>query len=352
MERAIFRIIDANFNRAREATRLMEEYCRFALNSSELTGRAKKLRHQICDAIGKLDPNMLITSRDIHTDVGRDMAVEGQFSRLNLSDCFTAAAKRLTEALRVLAETTQTLEPAVAQVFEQLRFDAYSLEKDTLIQSSAAKKFASVRLYILLTVSNDHSDSQILDLVKACAAGGADCIQLRAKGIGDRRTFELAGETVKICKDADVISIINDRVDIAAAAGADGVHLGWDDLPTEQARKMQLTPMIFGLSTHSIDQLKTAIAQRADYVSLGPVFATNTKPYLAPAGLEYVAEAMPLLDDTTFGHVAVGGITLENIDEVLKAGAQAVAVCSAVTQAADPKAMCYKLKDKITSMAT
>ena len=352
MERALFRIIDANFNRAREAARLMEEYCRFALNSRELTGRAKKLRHQICDAIRRLDPNMLITGRDIHTDVGRDMVVESQLSRLSLSDCFTAAAKRLTEALRVLAETTQTLEPAVAQVFEQLRFDAYSLEKDTLIQSSAAEKFASVRLYVLITGIDDHSDSQILDLAKACAAGGADCIQLRAKSISDGRTFELAGEIVKVCKDADVISIINDRVDIAVAAGADGVHLGWEDLPTEQARKMQLAPMIFGLSTHSIDQLKTGIAQKADYVSLGPVFATNTKPHLAPAGLEYVAEAMPLLDDTALGHVAIGGITLENIGQVLKAGAEAVAVCSAVTQAADPKVMCHKLKDKIMSVAT
>ena len=350
MERTIFRIIAANFNSAREAARLMEDYCRFALNSTELTGRAKKLRHQICDAIGRLDSNMLIAGRDIHTDVGRGMVVEGQLSRLNLSDCFTAAAKRLTEALRVLAETTQTFEPTVAQVFEQLRFDAYSLEKDALIQSIAAEKFASVRLYILLTVSNDRSDSQILDMAKACAQGGADCIQLRAKGISDGRTFELAGETVRICQDADVISIINDRVDIAVAAGADGVHLGWEDLPTEQARKMQLAPMIFGLSTHSIDQLKTAIAQKADYVSLGPVFATNTKPHLAPAGLEYVAEAMPLLDDTALGHVAIGGITLENIDEVLKAGAQAIAVCSAVTQAADPKAMCRKLKDKLQKM--
>jgi thiamine-phosphate pyrophosphorylase len=350
MERAIFRIIDANFNRAREAARLMEEYCRFALNCSELAGRAKKLRHQICDAISRLDPNMLITSRDIHTDVGRGMAVEGQLSRLNLSDCFTAAAKRLTEALRVLAETTQTIEPAVAQVFEQLRFDAYSLEKDTFIQSSAAEKFALVRLYVVITATNGRSDSQILDLTRACAQGGADCIQLRAKGISDGHTFELAGEIVKVCKDADVISIINDRVDIAVAAGANGVHLGWDDLPTEQARKMQLTPMIFGLSTHSIDQLKTAISQRPDYVGLGPVFATNTKPHLAPAGLEYVAEAMPLLNDIAPGHVAIGGITLENIDEVLKAGAQAIAVCSAVTQAADPKAMCHKLKDKIMSV--
>jgi thiamine-phosphate pyrophosphorylase len=280
------------------------------------------------------------------------MTVEGQLSRLNLRDCFTAAAKRLTEALRVLAETTQTLEPTVAQVFEQLRFDAYSLEKDTLIRSSAAEKFASVRLYVILNAADDSSDSSILDLVKACTAGGADCIQLRAKGISDRRTFELAGQVIKVCKDAGVICIINDRVDVATAAGADGVHLGWDDLPLGQGRRMQLAPMVFGLSTHSVGELKAAVAQRADYVSLGPVFATNTKPDLAPAGLEYVTQATQLLRDTGIGHVAIGGITLENIDEVLKAGAQAGAVCSAVTQAADPKAMCHKLKDNITSMAT
>lgn len=350
MERAIFRIIDANFNRAREAARLMEEYCRFALNSSELATRAKKLRHQICDAVGRLDANMLIAGRDVHTDVGRGMTVEGQLSRLNLRDCFTAAAKRLTEALRVLAETTQTLQPAVAQVFEQLRFDAYSLEKDTLIQSSTAEKFASVRLYVILNATDDSSDSSILDLAKACTAGGADCIQLRANGISDRRTFELAGQVIKVCKDAGVICIINDRVDIATAAGADGVHLGQDDLPLGQGRRMQLAPMVFGLSTHSIGELKAAVAQRADYVSLGPVFATNTKPDLAPVGLEYVTQATQLLRDTGIGHVAIGGITLENIDEVLKAGAQAVAVSSAVAQVANPEAMCRQLKDKIMSI--
>jgi len=350
MERAIFRIIDANFNRGREAARLMEEYCRFALNSSELAGRAKKLRHQICDAVAKLDANILIAARDVHTDVGRGMTVQGQLERRNLYDCFTAAAKRLTEALRALAETTQTLQPDVAKVFEKLRFDAYSLEKDTLTKSNTAQKFSSVRLYLLLNATCDSSDSQILDLVADCAAGGADCIQLRAKGVADGRTFELAAQVVNICKDAGIICIINDRVDIAAAVGADGVHLGQDDLPLDQGRKMQLAPMIFGLSTHSIDQLKSAISQRPDYVSLGPVFATGTKSQLAPAGLKYVTEAMQILSDTGIGHVAIGGITVANIEQVLKAGAKNVALCSAVSQAADPEAMCRKLKDKAMSI--
>ncbi|MHC5060947.1 MAG: thiamine phosphate synthase [Planctomycetota bacterium] len=349
MERTIFRIIDANSNRAREAARLMEEYCRFTLNRSDLAARAKMLRHQICDTIGNLDANTLIASRDIHTDVGRGMKIEGQLTRSNLSDCFTAAAKRLTEALRVLAETTQTIEPTVAQVFEQLRFDAYSLEKDTIIQSNAAEKFASVRLYVLLTITDTHSDSQILRLAKDCAAGGADCIQIRAKGISDRRSFELAREVVKICKDKNVISIINDRIDVAVAVGADGVHLGWDDLPADQGRKMQLKPMIFGLTTHSIDQLKAAISQKVTYVGLGPAMASSTKPHLVPAGLGYIAEAIQLLEDSGVRHVAIGGITLDNIDEVLKAGARSVAVCSSVANESDPGAICSQLKNKIIS---
>ena len=327
----------------------MEEYCRFALNSSDLSGRAKKLRHLLCDAVGRLDANILIAARDVHTDVGRGMTVKGQLSRLNLRDCFTAAAKRLTEALRVLAETTQTLEPGIAQLFEQLRFDAYSLEKDTLIQSNSAQKCSSVRLYVLLNATAGTSDSQILDLAEACTDGGADCIQLRAKDTTDRCTFDLAGKVVKVCKNAGVISIINDRVDIAAAVGADGVHLGQDDLPLDEGRKMQLEPMIFGLSTHSIDQLKSAIRQRPDYVSVGPVFTSGTKPALAPAGLQYVTGAMQILTDTGVGHVAIGGITVGNIDQVLKAGAKNVAVCSAVAKATNPEAMCRKLKDKVIS---
>ena len=347
MERVVFRIIDANFNRAREAARLMEEYCRFGLNCSDLAGRCKQLRHQICAAVQKLDTGMLIAGRDVARDVGREMRVAGQLGRANLQDSFTAAAKRLTEALRVLAETTQTINPPVGQTFEQLRFAAYTLEKDVLIFSSAREKFTAVRLYVLVNAGRDISDSEVFNLVECCAAGGADCIQLRAKGISDRRTFELAAEFVKVCKDADVISIINDRVDIAAAVGADGVHLGREDLPPEQARRMQFVPMIFGLTTHSACQLKAAIAERADYVSLGPVFATSTKPNLETAGLEYVTEATQLLKDTGIGHVAIGGITHDNVDHVLKAGAEAVAVCSAVAQAPDPEQMCKKLKNKI-----
>jgi len=349
MERAVYRIIDANFNRAREALRVIEEFCRFALNSAPLTERAKQLRHELSSAIDKLDAALLISSRDTLGDVGVNRTVENQLRRAELKDCFTAACKRLTEALRALAEMTQTVNASVAQTIENLRYSAYTLEKDIVLFGDTTERFKRVRLYIVIT-SNLPAD--VLSLTHKCVAGGADCVQLRAKEIEDDKLFALAVELVQICKADGVLSIINDRADIAVAAGADGVHLGQNDLAVEQARKLQLTPLIIGKSTHSPEQLCAACDERPAYVSLGPVFATGTKPTAEPVGLDYVRQGTKELADTGIGHVAIGGITLDNVEEVLNAGAKAIAVCSAVTEVADPTTTCRALKEKITAFSS
>ncbi len=346
MQHSIYRIIDANFNRAREAIRVIEEFCRFALNSSSLTERAKQLRHEISACLGNLDASRLISSRDTLGDVGVGKIVENQLRRTSLKDCFTAGCKRLTEALRVLAETTQTINPSTARKIEELRYAAYTLEKDIITFSDTSEKFKTVRLYIVIT---NNLPAEVISLTHRCAAGGADCIQLRAKAMADDQLLALAVEFVKICKDAGVLSVINDRVDIAVAAGADGVHLGQNDLPLDQARKLQLTPLVVGKSTHSLEQLQKTCLELPTYVGLGPVFATPTKPTADPVGLDYVTKAVEMLADTGIGHVAIGGITPDNVETVLKAGARAIAVCSAVTEATDPAAACRKLKDKITA---
>jgi thiamine-phosphate pyrophosphorylase len=346
MECAVYRIIDANFNRAREAIRVIEEFCRFALNSSPLAERAKQARHELSSAIGRLDAGRLISSRDTTGDVGVGMTVDSQLARGELRDCFTAGCKRLTEALRVLAETTQTLDQSVAERLEKLRYTAYTLEKDIVLFSDTFEKYKSVKLYIVIT---SNLPAEVISLAYKCVAGGADCIQLRAKAVEDDKLFAIAVEFVRICREAGVLSIINDRVDVAAASGADGVHLGQNDLPIEQARKLQLTPLITGKSTHSPEQLRAACEERPTYAALGPVFATATKPTAPAVGLEYVRQAKEILDGTGIGNVAIGGITLENAEDVLKAGADAIAVCAAVTKARDPAAACRALKEKITS---
>ncbi|OHB73788.1 MAG: thiamine-phosphate diphosphorylase [Planctomycetes bacterium RBG_16_55_9] len=346
MERAVYRIIDANFNRAREAARSVEEFCRFALNSDSLTRRSKQLRHELSACIGQLDTGRLISSRDTLGDVGAGQKVDKQLSRVDLYDGCTAACKRLSEALRVLAEVLRPQSQPAADTMESLRYTAYTLEKDIVLQSHTLERFKRVRLYIVIT---SHLPAEVIYLAGKCIAGGADCIQLRAKAVEDERLFALAVAFVKICKDAGVMSIINDRTDVAVAAGADGVHLGQNDLPVAQARKLELGPLIIGKSTHSIEQLRAACDEQPTYVGLGPVFATPTKPSAPAVGLDYVREGAQILASEAIGHVAIGGITPGNVVQVLSAGARSIAVCSAVTGASDPAAACRALKQTISA---
>jgi thiamine-phosphate pyrophosphorylase len=346
MERAGCRIIDANFNRAREALRVIEDYCRFNLNCSLLSGRAKQMRHQLSSTIAQLDAGKLLASRDTLGDVGTNLVIEKPIGRADLKDSLTAACKRLPEALRVITETLRTENPAIADQVESLRYSSYTLEKDITLFADASARFSKVRLYVLIC---SELPAEVFALTAQCIAGGVDCLQLRAKNIDADKFFAIASEFVKMCKDAGVISIINDRADIAIASGADGVHLGQSDLPIEQARKMQMKPMILGKSTTTLAQLKAAIAELPTYVGLGAVFATPTKPDAEVVGLEYIKQALPILTDTGIGHAAIGGINESNIEALLAAGVRTFAISSAVTNSSEPAAACRKLKRIITA---
>ncbi len=345
MEKSGYRIIDANFNRAREALRVVEDYCRFALNCEGLSSRAKELRHRLCAVIAGIDEGQLLVGRDTTGDIGIGQKADSAIGRKNLKDTLTAACKRLPEALRVMAETIRCENPVISERIEEIRYAGYTLEKDVALFANAQTRFANVRLYVLI---NSNLPGEVFPLAQKIIKGGADCLQLRAKSVDDNKYYALACEFVKMCRDSNVISIINDRVDIAAASGADGVHLGQNDLPIEQAHRLQLAPMIFGKSTHSVEQLTKAISELPSYVSLGPVFATLTKPDAAPVTLDYVKKALPILSQTGIGHVAIGGITIDNVENILRAGAKVIAVSSAVTHSPDPQAECRKLKEKIS----
>ncbi len=347
MERSAYRIIDANFNRAREACRVIEDFCRFALNSGSLTARTRQLRHELCTLVSRLDATKLLAARDTAADVGVGQQVPGQMARADVYDSFTAACKRLPEALRVMAEVLKPTEPSAAQGIEQLRYSFYTLEKDIVLLHSTANKFSKVKLYVIIT--ND-MPAEVLNLASRCIEGGADCIQLRAKLMPTDQLFAAAREVVELCRQADVLSVVNDRVDIAVAADADGTHLGRDDLPVAQARRIALSPLIIGKSTHSMAQLERAVGDIPTYVSLGPVFSTGTKPDAEPVGLQFVRQGTAYLEDKGIGHVAVGGITAENVGQVIQAGAKAVAVCSAATQVPDVTGACRNLKQKIENL--
>lgn len=157
-------------------------------------------------------------------------------------------------------------------------------------------------------------------------------VQLREKNMETRPWLALALELAKICRQNRVLFIINDRVDIAAACGADGVHLGQDDFPVGLARRILGRRKTIGKSTHSIEQAKEAIRDKVDYVAIGPIFWTQTKKIDRPVGTELVAQVRKL---TKKPILAIGGIKPENAASVIAAGASGAAVVSALMAAPD-----------------
>ena len=170
--------------------------------------------------------------------------------------------------------------------------------------------------------------------VRRLIAGGASFIQLREKYASPRDFYQDAENALEIARESRTKIIINDRVDMALALKADGVHLGQDDLPTEEARKFLGEKAIIGFSTHNLKQVLEAVELPVDYIAVGPVFATKTKENPDKiVGLETIKQVRDVIG--SFPLVAIGGITFENFPEVLRTGADSVAIISGLLSDAD-----------------
>jgi len=173
------------------------------------------------------------------------------------------------------------------------------------------------------------------EILDAVIAGGCRLVQLREKAWPSGRLLPLAEALRDRCRRAGVTFIVNDRVDLAVVLDADGVHLGQDDLPPRAARLLLRPGMILGLSTHSVGQARAAQAEGAGYVAVGSMFVTRTKPDFELVGPDLVRKLRPEVHVPLIG---IGGITEQNVDAVIRAGADGVAVISAVCAAPDPAA--------------
>jgi thiamine-phosphate pyrophosphorylase len=171
-------------------------------------------------------------------------------------------------------------------------------------------------------------------LAAALLAGGAALLQLRLKDASPRDVLAAAAAIRRLTRDAGAMFLVNDRPDIARAVGADGVHLGQNDLPVAAARRVLGPDAIVGVSTHDVEQARAAAAAGADYLGVGPVFATTSKERaLAPRGLGLVRAVRAVVDRPL---VAIGGITAATSAAVRSAGADAVALIAALVRAPDP----------------
>ena len=198
---------------------------------------------------------------------------------------------------------------------------------------------SALRLY--LVADPEQCDDDLVECVQAAIRGGVNMVQLRAKHLGDLEHFNLATRMRTVCCRHGVPFLVNDRMDIALASGADGVHLGVDDLPLEAARALGGNQFIIGFSPESDDQLRRAAECGADYLGIGPVFSTSTKADAGQAmGLQRFSERVGLSDLPVAG---IGGITVDNYEEVMMAGAAGIAVVSAILRANDAETAARQL---------
>ena len=170
-----------------------------------------------------------------------------------------------------------------------------------------------------------------IEIAKRVLPGGTKIVQLRGKGLSSKELLEQAREIRELTRKAGATFIVNDRADIAILSDADGVHLGQDDLPIAEARKILGREKLIGISTHNLDQALKAEQEGSDYIGFGPVFGTKTKADAEEAkGIEALKEVKKKVSIPV---IAIGGINLENLKEVIDAGADGVAVISAIVKA-------------------
>ncbi len=346
-DRAALRILDANANRAREALRVAEDYARFALDSPRLTDALKALRHRLrarLDALG-VPAAALLAARDTPGDVGTRLTARAERTRTDAADVARAALKRLEEALRSLEEFAKTLDADAAGGIEALRYAAYDLERQLFREPAAP--LADARLYVLLDPEVARG-GDVVAAGRAALRGGADVVQLRTKGVPDARWLAWARALREATREHGALLLVNDRVDIALASDADGVHLGAGDLPRREARRLLGPDKVVGATANTVALAQRAEAEGADYVGCGAMFSSSTKPAREAVGVRRWAEVAGAVRIPVF---AIGGISLERLEALLAAGCKRVAVCAGIVAADDAEAATRAFAEKLKGEA-
>jgi len=199
-----------------------------------------------------------------------------------------------------------------------------------------------IRLYVL--ISSNIAKKSVKETARLVIDGGADAVQLREKTISDSKFISLAREVRDITTKRGSLLIINDRVHVVRKVNADGIHLGQQDMSALEARNIIGDEKIIGVSTHSITQARQAQKDGADYIAIGPIYPTSTKDHEPSVGIEIIHE---ISEAVSIPIIAIGAITLENLDGVLKAGASRIAVCSAIIGSKDIYSSTRQFKEKL-----
>jgi thiamine-phosphate pyrophosphorylase len=325
------RIIDANLNRIGEGLRLLEELARMILNDVNLTQQLKTMRHHILETDERFNQRLL-QARDSEGDVGINLEALPKKER-ELPDILVANSRRVQESLRTIEELAKIPETGLdTEKFKKARFDLYTIEQELLSRLLRRDKTGRLTGLYAIVDSQALGGRDYIKIAGRLVRGGAKALQLRYKLDSKEELLAIAQQMKNLCSERGMLFIINDHLDIALAVGADGLHLGQKDLPAAIARRLLPLDAILGVSVTTVEQARAAEASGADYIAVGSIYPTFSQPTAKVVGLEMLrkvreAVSLPL--------VAIGGINRDNAAEVAAAGADAMAVISAVLQARD-----------------
>ena len=344
-----WRAFDASANRAGEALRVVEDAVRFVLDDAFLTQLAKDLRHDLAAALAQGSLPLRTTMRDVHGDVGTGSRSAAALPRSTPADLVAANAARAAQALRSLQECAGLIAPDAAAAFERLRYRLYTIERAALGAARAAARFDGISLCVLVDGRSD--EAAFSRLVASLFDAGVRMIQIRDKQLSVPEIVDRARTALAIARRhaheghaPRPLVIVNDRADVAAALGADGVHTGEQDLPAVLVRRVVGPGGLVGRTAHTLDEARAAVLDGADYLGVGPCFPSPTKHFAAHAPPEFLRAVAGEIGLPTF---AIGGITLERLDAVAACGLRRVAVASAVTAAADPVAAARAIIERL-----
>lgn len=344
MPRQPLRIVDANLNRSAEGLRVLEDVARFILDDPDLSRRLRTARHRLTEE-GRSLGTAPLSQRDSEHDVGRENLPGKSYP--DLISLVEANASRVEESLRVLEELARLDELNAtlnAAAFEQARFALYPVEKEMVSRLSRHDKLRQLTgLYIILD-RQALAGRDELELARLTIEGGAKVIQLRDKQGCAGELLPLALRLKELCHNSGVLFIINDYLDLALAAGADGLHLGPKDLPPSVARSWLPRDRLIGCSVTTVSGAVRAKKEGADYISVGAMFPTGNKKSAVVVGLERLKKVKEAVSPPV---VAIGGIDEGNVGEVIAAGADCVAVIDAVLGKPDARKATRQLLRRI-----
>ena len=341
----VARLIDANLDRAREGLRVVEDWCRFGLEQHDLVVQLKDYRQRL----GRLHKSVYKQARSTASDTGAGLKHSAQMERTTVDQVVAANCARVQEALRVLEEYGRSIDPALATEAAVIRYALYDIEVTCLQASERSRRSAQLHACSICLITSDSDD--LIERVRPALINGVGMVQYRSKNAEDRVRLEQALALRSLCDTHGALLIINDRIDIALAVDADGVHLGQDDLPIAMARSLIGGDRLIGLSTHTLEQVRDTDSQSCDcdYLGLGPVHSTAVKPDRQPIGAALVGEALAL---TSLPLFAIGGIHADNLESLVKEGCRHIAVIGAIMNADDPALATQHLLQQLTKPAS